>query len=253
LGCSYGKCTELILKQTGNRVIAIDNSTECTQSTACLCGDAVQCGRLWVKNTDILSNPAQCLNIGRGLADHGGDGMVIFMDIGGNRECSSVLSVLVLLLKELNPTLIVVKCRELHAVVLRHEMVQREGGCGALSFWEFAMKLNAEKIPKLARDEMDDMNPLSVPGEKRICFAFLNRGRCKRSRCVYRHLAPTHPDAIKDREKRAKLEWTPKRTRSKMGKSVQSKVVKKGLHRNVLWIMGVLTLIVVVISLISSH
>merc|ERR1719242_1391431 len=70
LGCSYGKSTELILKQTGNRVIAIDNSNECTQSTASLCRDAVQCGRLWVKNTDILSNPAQCLNIGRGLADH---------------------------------------------------------------------------------------------------------------------------------------------------------------------------------------
>ena len=41
---------------------------------------------------------------------------------------------------------------------------------------------------------------LAEPGEKRICFPFLNRGMCQfGSQCKFRHLLETHPDAISDR------------------------------------------------------
>ena len=41
---------------------------------------------------------------------------------------------------------------------------------------------------------------LAEPGEKKICFPFLNRGMCQfSSQCKFRHLVPEHPDAIADR------------------------------------------------------
>jgi hypothetical protein len=37
-------------------------------------------------------------------------------------------------------------------------------------------------------------------GETRICFPFMNKGRCERGNvCRFRHLRPDHPDAIADR------------------------------------------------------
>eukprot|EP01083_Nonionella_stella_P020715 57482_1 len=232
LGCSYGKATQIILKQTDVDVIAVDNSQECTQSTAALCNEAVESGRLVVKTTDVVSNPAQCIKIGRQL----GDEIVVFVDIGGNRNCKSVLSVVVLLLTELRPLLVVVKCRELHTAVIKHEL--SENKC---NFWEWAIADN--KLQTLTADSGDDLNPLSAPDEKRICYSFVNRGVCKRSRCVYRHLGPSHPDVIADKKKREQLGWTPKRTRSKMEKTVV-------LDSNLLWIMLVITLIVLVVSMV---
>jgi len=45
-----------------------------------------------------------------------------------------------------------------------------------------------------------------APGETRICFPFLNKGRCDRGMaCKFRHLAPDHPDAIADRQRSGKL------------------------------------------------
>lgn len=41
-----------------------------------------------------------------------------------------------------------------------------------------------------------------APGETRICFPFMNKGRCERGNmCRFRHLTPDHPDAIADRQR----------------------------------------------------
>ena len=62
--------------------------------------------------TDVLSNPGQALQFGAELA-HSGE-VVVFIDLGGNREYSVVASVIILVLQKLNPVLVVAKCRDLH-------------------------------------------------------------------------------------------------------------------------------------------
>ena len=38
------------------------------------------------------------------------------------------------------------------------------------------------------------------PAEQRLCFPFMNTGRCERAEaCRFRHLSPDHPDAVTDR------------------------------------------------------
>jgi len=44
-----------------------------------------------------------------------------------------------------------------------------------------------------------DENPNVAPGETRICFPYLNQGKCEKPGCTFRHLPPTHPEAIADR------------------------------------------------------
>eukprot|EP01083_Nonionella_stella_P203829 743463_1 len=116
---------------------------------------------------DVLSNLSQCISLGH-------ESNVIFVDIGGNRDYTPVLSILLLLVAELKPIFIVVKCRELHSKVIENET----------NFWEWAVR----EMKQNAILDQRDMNPLSAPDEKRICYSFLNRGICKYNRCVYRHL-----------------------------------------------------------------
>ena len=52
-----------------------------------------------------------------------------------------------------------------------------------------------------------EVNPFA-PENARICFEYLNKKVCKRTSnmkiCRYRHLLPSHPEAIADRTKNAK-------------------------------------------------
>eukprot|EP01084_Bolivina_argentea_P061328 112075_1 len=86
IGCSFGKATQIILKQTDIKVIAVDNSDECIKSTAILNSDAMESGRLIVKTMDVLSNISQCIYLSH-------ESNVIFVDIGGNRDYIPVLSI----------------------------------------------------------------------------------------------------------------------------------------------------------------
>jgi len=54
------------------------------------------------------------------------------------------------------------------------------------------------KIPAHA-NPMVDQNPKVAYGEHRICFPFLNHGRCDKPACNFRHLLAGHPDALADR------------------------------------------------------
>jgi len=43
-------------------------------------------------------------------------------------------------------------------------------------------------------------DPGGTAPEKRLCFPFMNKGRCERAdACRFRHLSPDHPDAVADR------------------------------------------------------
>ena len=54
------------------------------------------------------------------------------------------------------------------------------------------------KIPQHV-NPMVEQNPRCPPGERRICYNFLNRGSCDKPDCGFRHLLPGHPDAIADK------------------------------------------------------
>jgi len=210
LGCSFGDATQIILKHDGVRfVIAVDNSDECTERTTTACAHAAE--RLRVEQTDVLANPAQCLALGRQLADP----VVAFVDLGGNRDGMAVLPIVILLLIELRPVLTVVKCRALHAAAREHE-----AGCGTLphrSFWVCALAASEAQRATLQQLPVadEDANPLAAPGETRLCYSFLNRGVCKHVGCTYRHIGPSHPDAVADAQKRSQLGWAPTRHRPK--------------------------------------
>lgn len=209
IGCSYGKATEIILKQTDRRVIAVDKNEEATNSTTSLCRDAIKADRLHVYCVDVLSNPIRCIQLGREL----GDKITVFVDIGGNRDYPSVLSLVVVLLKELQPALMVVKCRELYAAAAKHEV------SGDGNFWE--RTLNEMKLQASAAVE-EVPNPRSAPGETRICHAFLKKGICKHSRCVFRHLRPLHPDVIAYKQKLENSQLNPVKVPLQKTKAIQS-------------------------------
>ena len=92
---------------------------------------------------------------------------------------------------------------------------------GSRSFWKEATlplesrRLELEQLPA----GQEDANPRAVEsGESRLCFAFINKGRCARADCTFRHLSPSHPDAIANAAKRAQVGWQPPRAKQrKMG------------------------------------
>jgi hypothetical protein len=65
-----------------------------------------------------------------------------------------------------------------------------------------------DKIPAHANPFIEQ-NSNAVPGDFRICYTYLNRGKCDRANCSFRHLLPGHPDAIADRVRNGQLEKIP--------------------------------------------
>lgn len=69
--------------------------------------------------------------------------------------------------------------------------------------------LTKEEIEHYRLRECDDneVNPFA-PVNAKICFEFLNKKMCSRTAemkiCRYRHLLPSHPEAIADRQRIAK-------------------------------------------------
>ena len=205
LGCSFGDATK-VLVTLARRVTAVDNSDECVQRACMACKGASNCR---IETSDVLANPAQCLALGREMEIN-----VAFIDLGGNRDGDAVLPILLLLLAELpHMSLCVVKCRALHAAARIHLAI--DGGTST-SFWEAAIAANAAQRRWLALPVADEeANPQASPGEARLCYAFLNKGRCQITCCTFRHHGPSHPDAIADKARRGQVGWQPARRRSK--------------------------------------
>ena len=71
-----------------------------------------------------------------------------------------------------------------------------------------------------ANADGQQLNPKCTAGETRICFKYLNTGRCVRAGCGYRHLAREHPDALADHAKRSEVGWQPEDPRRRPGATV---------------------------------
>ena len=212
LGCSFGDTTKC-LAQRASRVTACDLAAVPLEAarTRCRAHDNVT-----FVQADVLTAAASL----RRLVDE--EPHVVFVDLGGNRAASALVPVLELLLRcELAaaPRLVVVKSRELHAHATAHATAHAathaaplahatahngtapEGGASctplpnAEGWWEGLAQGAEESLARLnVRAEADR--------ETRLCFSFLNHGKCTRPGCSFRHVGPDHPDAIADAERR---------------------------------------------------
>ena len=115
IGCSYGKCTNVLAKTVNNyrRVVGIDISNEVIDRAS------KSFPKLKFVRTDVLRDPLSVSRLSKELdkefKDH--DGLVIFIDIGGNRDLESVVKCIEYVNCELKPLMMVVKSEALYKCV----------------------------------------------------------------------------------------------------------------------------------------
>jgi len=92
-----------------------------------------------------------------------------------------------------------------HANVLAH----CEQAVGA---FELSRKAAGQRTGKPAGESAAGVAAEPSP----LCFEFLNRGRCTRAVCTFRHVRPDEPEALSDRRKRAVIGWQPNRVQQQL-------------------------------------
>ena len=123
IGCSYGKCTNVIAQQLDKpeQVIGIDTSKEAITAAAAAYPD------LKFVKSDALRDPMNTILVYKELFEryndnenltHDGRELYVFVDIGGNRELESLVALLPWIEKELKPVSIIVKSETLHGTVM---------------------------------------------------------------------------------------------------------------------------------------
>ena len=216
LGCSYGHATvELALR--ARHVTAVDNSIECVQVATEKLSAAGSSANVAFHQLDVFGNEEQLLAAGAGCT-------AVFCDLGGARALNAAyVSLLVRLQESMQPAVHVIKCRELHRAATR-AVGSGDGGplpLGSTRFWAdmLAAVGGAPGEGSAVASSSDEVDATRVPSEEtRLCYSFLNRGTCARSGkgCTFRHLMPSHPDAIADARKRAAVGWKPERVRGRL-------------------------------------
>ncbi|GBF93004.1 hypothetical protein Rsub_05615 [Raphidocelis subcapitata] len=106
IGCSTGECTRLLAQHAG-RVVGLDNSRQLVaeaRARQSAPGVAFECA-------DALQSPERVAALGAGAT-------AVFVDIGGNRDLSSLLKLLPWVQSRLRPALLVVKSEALAAAAL---------------------------------------------------------------------------------------------------------------------------------------
>jgi hypothetical protein len=116
IGASYGRCTAIIADALTHpsQVVGIDISKEVIASAT------AEYPHLNFVRADCLRDPVSTLRIWQTLRDRHIDKnlpLVVFVDIGGNRELESLVALLPWLETKLPTTSIVVKSETLHAAV----------------------------------------------------------------------------------------------------------------------------------------
>lgn len=134
VGCSAGACTALLARHAGRGVVGVDNSRELLRAAAArvarCCLERGGASDVRLEHCDVLAAPEELKALAAGCG-------VVFVDIGGNRQLASLVTLLPWLLAELRPRLLVVKSEALAAEARRrlkaeeeeeqHERQQEEG------------------------------------------------------------------------------------------------------------------------------
>ena len=140
IGCSYGKCTRVLANtlSSPSQVIGIDISKEVLASAS------LAYPELTFLKADCLRDPMSTSRIHQQLClDHphlSRKNLVVFVDIGGNRELESLVALLPWIERHLCPNAIVVKSEQLHAAVLER--------CGGAFDWAMLQDIATEAVTK---------------------------------------------------------------------------------------------------------
>ena len=218
LGCSFGDATTELASRAQS-VRAVDNSAECITRTSARLQQMRDMmafsGAVDVHQLDVFGNTAQLLTLGAGIH-------CCYVDLGGARAMSGPYVTLLLNIQAaLKPQLMVIKSRELHEQALQ-ALGDTSGGVlppeRQEAFWSACWARAAAPTASEPRSQppsgMEEVDAHRVPAdERRICYSYLNKGRCKKAACAFRHLPPTHPEAIADQSRRAQVGWRPERVR----------------------------------------
>ena len=111
IGCSYGKCTNLLAITLGDhrRIVGIDISTEVIDIAS------KSYPKISFVQSDVLRDPLTILRLSKELdkefKDH--EGLIVFIDIGGNRDMESVVKLIEFVNCKLQPITIIVKSEAL--------------------------------------------------------------------------------------------------------------------------------------------
>ena len=212
IGCSFGQATRILAPRAAS-MCAVDVSASTLRRAAL----AVACPSCRFVRLDAVRHAAELLVLAVEVAP-----AAIFVDLGGDRDAAPVTRVVDRLLNcvAIRGTLrvVVVKCRELYAWAQREQLgrcAPRAGQAavaGALpsEFWADALAAWPQHAAGEHAAPSAPAEPAAAGGpaastESRLCFEFLNLGRCDRANCSFRHLLPTHPDAVADAARRERV------------------------------------------------
>ena len=198
LGCSFGHTTALF---RAGSVTACELAAEPLDVARARCKSMPS---IKFVQTDVLTSAASLLE----LCDNA---TVAFVDLGGNRAASALIPPLQLLRCKTSEALrlLFVKSRELYTAAITHAVAcggttteggvwSADGACPlpeADRWWEELVRDSTEALDRLNSQARDS-------GEKRLCFAYLNHGKCMRVGCTFRHVTANHPDAVADAARR---------------------------------------------------
>lgn len=110
IGSSYGIATHLMSKRA-KMVVGVETSKECVDKAR---RDFGHISNLRFELMDILLQPQQAVEIvKRSLTNNPADDLIVFLDIGGDRDVTSLLSTISFVETSLTPRIIVVKSLKL--------------------------------------------------------------------------------------------------------------------------------------------
>ena len=139
VGCSTGETSRFLIPLTKSWV-GFDTSQEMIDQ----CKDHMNGTSCHIAKVDALKDPIRALKESKTF----GDPNVIFVDIGGNRECINVLRMISWVLDSFGPRLLVVKSRELVQLVRSTASVDKGTGIiGDGQTW-FQKRQQKRALPK---------------------------------------------------------------------------------------------------------
>ena len=161
IGCSYGRATEVLGKRltAPSQVVGLDISAEAIQSAK------KQYPEIKFMKSDALRDPMSTLHTVQHLQNahpDSADKLIVFVDIGGNRELEALVALLPWVERELKPVAIVVKSETLFAAIMKE--------CKGRLDWVILKAMSVDAVAKrraAGEHDTDDGAPATAGGAGR--------------------------------------------------------------------------------------
>lgn len=185
IGCSSGETSKLLI-QNCQSWVGFDTSDEmldiCKEMILSAPASATKQRYLAIVNALVDPQKAR-----KEASYFGADPNVIFLDIGGNRECINVLRMVSWVLEEFDPRLVVIKSRQL-ALSIQSSSYSIDDTMGLIDNGHEWFRLNREKpaMPKHPLKAALVMSPIEP--NKPICrYHNYHKNGCKKDECTFDH------------------------------------------------------------------